>query len=75
MPIYEYQCSECDSEFEYLVEGDVKAVCPTCESKKVERQLSVIASPQASSGSQTCGPPMPGGGCALPQCGSGGGGG
>ena len=77
MPIYEYQCTKCESEFEYLIEGDAKASCPKCESKKVERQLSVISSPQANSGSQACGPLMPGGGCALPQCGSrfGGGGG
>jgi len=74
MPIYEYQCKLCEAEFEYLIEGSAKAVCPKCESKKVERQLSMIASPQASS-SQSCGTPLPGGGCSLPQCGSRGGGG
>ena len=70
MPIYEYHCKQCEVDFEYLIEGDDQPVCPKCETKKVERQLSVIASPQGGSGSQSCGTPLAGGGCDLPQCGS-----
>ena len=72
MPIYEFECKKCDLEFEFLIEGNSKAECPNCESITVERQLSVIASPKSSS-SSNCGTPMPGGGCDLPRCGTGGG--
>ncbi len=69
MPIYEYQCEKCDRNFEFLIEGDDKAACPKCDSKKVQRQLSVISSPQSQAASG--GAPMPGGNCGLPQCGTG----
>ncbi len=31
MPIYEYSCTACGHEFEELVRGDEKPVCPSCE--------------------------------------------
>jgi len=40
MPIYEYQCSKCDKEFEYLVLGSSKPECPACNSKKVQKLMS-----------------------------------
>jgi putative FmdB family regulatory protein len=43
MPIFEYICKDCHHEFEALVFGKQKAVCPKCESKKLEPQLSVFA--------------------------------
>ena len=46
MPIYEYNCRDCHTGFEQLVLSPREAVaCPACESKKVERQLSVFSSP------------------------------
>ena len=43
MPIFEYVCKECKHEFETLVFGKQKAVCPKCQSKKLEPQFSVFA--------------------------------
>ncbi|MBG29066.1 MAG: hypothetical protein CMI31_03555 [Opitutae bacterium] len=46
MPIYEFNCEDCDKEFETLVrtsdwEGEVE--CPSCGSEKLEKRLSVFA--------------------------------
>lgn len=72
MPIYEYRCSACDRAFERLVRGDTKVRCPSCESAKVERVISVTAKPGGSLGSgadySALGPMKSGGG----GCGSGG---
>jgi putative FmdB family regulatory protein len=63
MPLYEYVCRECDHSFESLVFGaGDDASCPKCESRKVEKQLSLPARPQteASSSPVECdstGPP------------------
>ena len=61
MPIFEYTCKECQHEFEALVYGKDKAVCPKCDSKKLEPKLSVFAvSAKAGSASSL---PMPSGPC------------
>jgi len=42
MPIYEYACEKCDSEFEVeqrITDGPIKN-CPHCKSKKVKRLIS-----------------------------------
>ncbi|HDS30379.1 MAG TPA: zinc ribbon domain-containing protein [Firmicutes bacterium] len=51
MPIYEFKCPKCGTEFEDLVanRGD-SAPCPSCGCKKVERRISVPA-PHQSKGS------------------------
>lgn len=78
MPLYEYQCTACKSGFELLIRRPEDAAadklsCPHCRSSKVEKQLSVPAAPSIPGSSlPVCGPPSPGGGCGLPQCGSGG---
>ena len=43
MPIYEYECRECRSSFELLMRSDTKIACPSCESPKVVRKLSIFA--------------------------------
>ena len=43
MPIYEYQCSVCQHEFETLVLKHSVAECPKCGSVKLERQISLAA--------------------------------
>ena len=46
MPLYEYQCRKCGHVFERLrrmQEADKDLECPTCHSKKVDRQLSTFA--------------------------------
>jgi len=42
MPIYEYACENCESEFEVeqrITDGPIKS-CPRCRSKKVKRLIS-----------------------------------
>lgn len=66
MPIFEYVCKECSHEFETLVYGQEKAVCPKCESKKLEPKLSLFAvSAKASSAPQTSAGPC--GSCGSPE--------
>lgn len=44
MPIYEFVCNKCSSDFEELVfKRDEKVPCPSCGSEKVERKMSVFA--------------------------------
>ena len=43
MPIFEYICKECGNHFEAIVTGSRKAHCPTCDSSKLEQQLSSFA--------------------------------
>ena len=59
MPIFEYQCNQCDREFERLVfAGDKASVeCPDCRSTRVTKKMSA-ASLKAGS---KCGPATGGG--------------
>jgi len=45
VPIYEYTCKSCNKKFEKLLRTMAEQVvaCPSCGSKKTERQLSVFA--------------------------------
>ena len=46
MPIFEYKCLKCDSEFEKLVFGSAAAggvQCPGCDSPEVERLFSCFS--------------------------------
>lgn len=43
MPIYEYECRECRTSFELFMRSDTKIACPSCESTKVVRKLSLFA--------------------------------
>lgn len=44
MPIYEYRCGQCESEFEKLVlNTSEKIACPKCKGKKVHRVMSAFA--------------------------------
>ena len=73
MPIFEYQCKECDHQFEALVFGKDKAECPKCRSKKLEPQLSVFAvsakgsaaGTSASGACGSCGDPRGPGACSM----------
>lgn len=48
MPIYEYACEDCGSEFEALIRSDTVAECPRCHSTQLARRLSVFATGHAS---------------------------
>ena len=73
MPIFEYTCKECNHEFEALVYGTQKAVCPKCHSRKLAPQLSVFAVTAKTSPGQSaspgpcgsCGDPRGPGACSL----------
>jgi len=64
MPLREYRCEDCATEFEILVgvnQEAEEAACPQCGGKKILQLLSAFA-PQVSSSScegPVCGPDMP----------------
>jgi putative FmdB family regulatory protein len=44
MPVYQYACRHCESEFEYLVlRTSPPAECPVCHSKDLEQMISLYA--------------------------------
>jgi len=57
MPIYEYQCKDCGSQFEKLMGfSDPKAdspECPDCQSENTRKRLSTVAAFSRSGGSST----------------------
>jgi len=42
LPLFEYRCQACKSEFELLIRGDAVPVCPSCGSTSLEKQLSLF---------------------------------
>ena len=64
MPLFEYSCQDCSSEFELLVGHRETPVCPKCQSKKLEKLMSAAAG-RVSSGSAL---PIAGG-CPPPEAG------
>lgn len=60
MPIYEYECSQCNEEFETLVIGSSERVrCPQCKGESVKRLMSACGFKSSgnftpSSGSSGC---------------------
>ena len=43
MPIFEYVCKKCNSEFETLVHNGQQVTCPSCESPELEKKFSAFA--------------------------------
>jgi putative FmdB family regulatory protein len=72
MPMYEFQCTQCEERFEDLVrnaEEEAEVVCPSCDSDKIFRVLSTFAVHCGGSGKHAVpSSSFPGGG----GCGSGG---
>lgn len=66
MPLYEYQCGECDQEFELLVKADEKPDCPKCEKDSLQKLLSLTASPSTGSGKKEL--PIAAENCQVPRC-------
>ena len=74
MPIYEYHCPSCGKDFELFVRGETKLACTGCNSRKIERRMSLPARPAGSPGPAAdygnLGPPKNGGGgCGGGGCG------
>ncbi len=71
MPIYEYTCRDCGHQFEWLVRGEEKPLCPSCGRQHLAKHLSVPAAHVASSKNscpvqQSCGmTECCGKGCAM----------
>lgn len=42
MPLYAYNCQNCDAQFELLVRGSDVPACPSCGSEKIQQQVSKI---------------------------------
>ena len=72
MPIFEYDCEKCGSEFELLVRHDQPPVCPNCGTNRLLKRFSVPAAHVKSSQSLPICERPSSGGCGLPQCGMGG---
>ena len=43
MPLYSYQCTACQAEFEMLVRSSDTPACPQCGSDKLERMIGALA--------------------------------
>ena len=70
MPIYDYRCNACGTEFERLVRSETRVTCPECDGRKLERLMSLTARPAGAGKSadySRLGPP-PGGGCCGGAC-------
>ena len=73
MPLYEYKCRGCGSDFEALVSSSETPSCPSCTSQELDKKFSVFAKPAASVGSFS--PPVDVGGNCGSCCNSDGSGG
>ncbi|HWP59774.1 MAG TPA: zinc ribbon domain-containing protein [Candidatus Acidoferrales bacterium] len=63
MPIYEYRCRRCATDFEYfLLSSQETVACPKCQGQEVERKLSVFSSPSAGGEPRSA---ASGGGCGC----------
>ncbi|MCS7151584.1 MAG: zinc ribbon domain-containing protein [Endomicrobia bacterium] len=62
MPVYEYICKKCNTEFELLLFSGEEPVCPKCGSKELLKKISLVSfctdsintSSNLSSGSSSC---------------------
>ncbi|MEO7192081.1 MAG: zinc ribbon domain-containing protein [Vicinamibacterales bacterium] len=43
MPLFEYRCPACDTQFELLIRGGAVPTCPSCGGTSLERLLSLFA--------------------------------
>jgi putative FmdB family regulatory protein len=66
MPLYEYACRSCASQFEVLVRASETPECPSCHGKDLERRLSVFAAHTAGA-PQRSASPAPCGSCGDPR--------
>ena len=69
MPLYEYVCRACDTDFEALVStgrrDSADAACPQCGATKTARKISLMAQPVVKSGGRSGGASEPFG-CGAP---------
>lgn len=71
MPIYEFHCEKCESEFETLVfAGSATAPCPRCGSEEVRRLMSMFSSKSGDKYKSSAGGGADCSGCTSKNCGS-----
>ncbi|HBE79545.1 MAG TPA: hypothetical protein DDW65_17480 [Firmicutes bacterium] len=71
MPIYEFKCLACNTEFEELCRSGENARCPKCSSPDTKRKLSVFcAKSSGSDGSKAIGGGHSCGSCHGGSCGT-----
>lgn len=70
MPIFEYHCQDCGTDFEKLVRrADDAVACPTCSDQKPEQHLEMRFSTFAARANSASAPaPQAGGGCPAGMC-------
>lgn len=70
MPLYEYECNDCEQAVEVLVRRpDEKVECPTCHSDEMTRLMSAPAAPNMKAGgSLPVASSGDGGACGAPRC-------
>ena len=66
MPIFEYQCRDCEREFETYVSGERTPACPACQGANLDKRLSSPGMVGAAAGRPAATAPMAG------RCGAGG---
>lgn len=68
MPLYEYECKRCGSQFEQLVfNRDTKIICKACGGQHVMRRLSTFAISSGVTRAGSTVEPGPCGACGAPQ--------
>jgi putative FmdB family regulatory protein len=71
MPVYEYSCLDCETEFETLrpmSRADDPIACPKCGGERTRRGISVFAAHSKGNGGESRAVSGTGGGCST--CGS-----
>lgn len=63
MPLYDFECEDCNARVELLIRGAEKPVCSECGSERVRQLLSVPAAPRSNGASlpiaNDCDPSLP----------------
>jgi putative FmdB family regulatory protein len=69
MPLFSYECEDCQAQCEVLVRGGEQPVCPECGSSRLVKQASGFAA-LSGSGAGAAPPPCAASGCCQAQGGS-----
>lgn len=72
MPIFEFECAECNHTFEFLARSAAEqkqAQCPKCESKRVTKQFSAFGVSGGAKPSSSSAPAASSGPCMPRGCG------
>ncbi|MDH4320545.1 MAG: zinc ribbon domain-containing protein [Desulfobulbaceae bacterium] len=68
MPLFDFICHACGKEFEILLLGKDRPVCPHCQSKDLEKKMSAFARPRSGDGADSAGGGSRCGGCSGGSC-------